>query len=284
VEKFKKFFISSKPGIAIFVGITALASAYLGSSDPKRDILKIIFVGLGVFLSAGGSAIINNVLDRELDKLMTRTSKRPTATGEISPNEGTAVAVFLIILGLTLVFSFGGVVPFLLNFLAVILYDLLYTLILKRKSPFGVILGGLPGSLPTLIGYYSTAGRLDVLPLILFYFMFFWQPPHFWALAIKYKEDYAKANLPVLPLIYGEKFTKVQSIIHSVLLLPAVLIPVFFGFVKPIFLLLTLPLLLGFIGLNVLSLYIQIDLKKLFTFSNLLLISYFLAFVLSKQG
>lgn len=284
MEKFKKFFISSKPGIAIFVGITTLASAYLGSSDPKRDVLKIIFVGLGVVLSAGGSAIINNVLDRELDKLMTRTSKRPTATGEISPNEGIAVAVFLIILGLTLVFSFGGVVPFLLNFLAVILYDLLYTLILKRKSPFGVILGGLPGSLPTLIGYYSTAGRLDVLPLILFYFMFFWQPPHFWALAIKYKEDYAKANLPVLPLIYGEKFTKVQSIIHSVLLLPAVLIPVFFGFVKPIFLLLTLPLLLGFIGLNILSLYIQIDLKKLFAFSNLLLISYFLAFVLSKQG
>jgi protoheme IX farnesyltransferase len=284
VEKFKKFFISSKPGIAIFVGITALASAYLGSSDPKRDILKIIFVGLGVVLSAGGSAIINNVLDRELDKLMTRTSKRPTATGEISPNEGIAVAVFLIILGLILVFSFGGVVPFLLNFLAVILYDLLYTLILKRKSPFGVMLGGLPGSLPILIGYYSTAGRLDVLPLILFYFMFFWQPPHFWALAIKYKEDYAKANLPVLPLVYGEKFTKVQSIIHSVLLLPAVLIPVFFGFVKPIFLLLTLPLLLGFIGLNILSLYFQIDLKRLFAFSNLLLISYFLAFVLSKQG
>jgi len=284
VEKFKKFFISSKPGIAIFVGITTLASAYLGSSDPKRDILKIIFVSLGVVLSAGGSAIINNVLDRELDKLMTRTSKRPTATGEISPNEGIAVAVFLIFLGLILVFSFGGFVPFLLNFLAVILYDLLYTLILKRKSPFGVILGGLPGSLPTLIGYYSTAGRLDVLPLILFYFMFFWQPPHFWALAIKYKEDYDKANLPVLPLIYGEKFTKVQSIIHSVLLLPAVLIPVFFGFVKPIFLLLTLPLLLGFIGLNVLSLYIQIDLKKLFAFSNLLLISYFLALVLSKQG
>jgi protoheme IX farnesyltransferase len=114
--------------------------------------------------------------------------------------------------------------------------------------------------------------------------MFFWQPPHFWALAIKYKEDYAKANLPVLPLVYGEKFTKVQSIIHSVLLLPTVLIPVFFGFVKPIFLLLTLPLLLGFISLNVLSLYIQIDLKNLFTFSNLLLISYFLALVLSKQG
>ena len=284
MEKFRKFFISSKPGIVLFVGITALASAYLGSSDPKRDILKIVFVGFGVVLSAGGSAIINNVLDRELDKLMTRTSKRPTATGEISPNEGIAVAVFLIFLGLILVFSFGGVVPFLLNFLAVILYDLLYTLILKRKSPFGVIPGGLPGSLPTLIGYYSTAGRLDVLPLILFYFMFFWQPPHFWALAIKYKEDYAKANLPVLPLIYGEKFTKVQSIIHSVFLLPAVLIPVFFGFVKPIFLLLTLPLLLGFISLNVLSLYFQIDLKRLFAFSNLLLISYFLAFVLLKQG
>ena len=82
MEKFKKFFISSKPGIAIFVGITTLASAYLGSSDPKRDILKIIFVGLGVFLSAGGSAIINNVLDRELDKLMTRTSKRPPQRGK----------------------------------------------------------------------------------------------------------------------------------------------------------------------------------------------------------
>jgi protoheme IX farnesyltransferase len=284
VEKFRKFFVSSKPGISIFVGITSVVSAYLGSQNPKGDLFKIFLVGFGVVLSAGGSAIINNVLDREIDRLMTRTANRPTAKGEIYPHEGITVASILIILGLVLVFLFGGVVPFLLTFLAVISYDFLYTLVLKRRNPFGVILGGLPGALPTLIGYHSTAGRFDLLPLILFYFMFFWQPPHFWALAIKYKEDYARANLPVLPLVYGERFTKMQSIIHSVLLIPGVLIPVFLGFARPIFLLLTLPPLLAFIGLNVLSLYRDVDLRKLFTFSNLLLVFYFLAFLLSKRG
>ena len=280
----RKFFVSSKPGISLFVGMTALTSAYLGSSDPKRDILKILFVSLGVVLSAGGSAIINNVLDRNIDKLMTRTASRPTATGEISPNEGISIASVLIILGLVLVFSFGGTVPFLLTSLAVISYDFLYTLILKRKSPFGVILGGLPGALPTLIGYHSTAGKFEVLPFILFYFMFFWQPPHFWALAIKYKEDYARAKLPVLPLVYGDKFTKIQSTVHSVLLIPAVLAPALLGYVKPIFLLMSLPPLLAFICLNVLSLYREVNLRKLFAFSNLLLILYFLSFVLSGRG
>jgi len=280
----RKFFVSSKPGISLFVGMTALTSAYLGSSDPKRDILKILFVSLGVVLSAGGSAIINNVLDRNIDKLMTRTASRPTATGEISPNEGISIASVLIILGLVLVFSFGGTVPFLLTSLAVISYDFLYTLILKRKSPFGVILGGLPGALPTLIGYHSTAGKFEVLPFILFYFMFFWQPPHFWALAIKYKEDYARAKLPVLPLVYGDKFTKIQSAVHSALLIPAVLAPALLGYVKPIFLLMSLPPLLAFICLNVLSLYREVNLRKLFAFSNLLLILYFLSFVLSGRG
>ncbi len=284
MEKFRKFCASSKPGIAIFVGITSVASAYLGSSDPKGDILKIISVGLGVVLSAGGSAIINNVLDRDIDRLMVRTSRRPTVTGEITPKEGTVVALILILLGLFMVLLFGGVIPFLLNLLAVVSYDFLYTLILKRKNPFGVILGGLPGALPTLIGYYSTSGKFDVLSLTLFYFMFLWQPPHFWALAIKYKDDYAKAKLPVLPLVYGDRFTKLQSLLHSILLVPSVLIPVFGGFVKPTFLFLSLPSLLAFIGLNFVSLYHDVDLRKLFVFSNILLFFYFFSLVLFRQG
>ncbi len=282
MEKIRKFYISSKPGIVYFVGIVACASAYLGSPNPFKDIIKIVPVSLGVMLSAAGSALINNILDREIDKMMSRTSKRPTAKGEIDVVEGMGVAVFMIFLGITSVLIFGGIVPAVLDALAVISYDVLYTLILKRRDPFGVILGGIPGALPTLIGYYSTAGRFDLLSLILFAFMFLWQPPHFWALAIKYKEDYSKGNLPVMPLIYGDRFTKLQSLLYAASILPLVILPVVFGYVKPVFLLITLPASIIFVALHIISLKRDISLGRLFAFSNILLVLFFVGFILSK--
>lgn len=281
--KFKKFYISSKPGIVYFVGIVALSSAYIGSPHPFKDMIKILMVSLGVMLSAAGSALINNILDREIDRLMERTSKRPTAKGEIDVGEGIGVAVFMIFSGIVFVIVFGGIIPAIFDILAVISYDVLYTLILKRKDPFGVVLGGIPGALPTLIGYYSTAGRLDILSLILFAFMFLWQPPHFWALAIKYKGDYARGNLPVMPLIYGDKFTKLQSLLYSASILPLVILPVILGYVKPIFLIFVIPSTLAFVYLHIISLKRDVPLGKIFAFSNLLLVMFFVGFILSKD-
>ncbi len=283
IDRIREYYISFKPGIAYFVSLTAFASAYLGSGSFEDDFAKILAISLGVMLSAGGSALINNLLDRDIDKLMKRTRKRPTALGKISSKEGYAVSFVLILLGSSMVFFYGGFVPLILNLLAVISYDIIYTLFLKRRDPFGVILGGIPGALPTFIGYYSTAGRIDAVALILFSFMFMWQPPHFWALAIKYKDDYARGKLPVMPLVYGEFYTKLQSTFYSISLIFVILLPVMLGMVKIWFLAITLPANIMFVYMHIISFKDKLDLRKIFTFSNILLLFFFGGFIVFKN-
>ncbi len=282
IDKLRMYYISMKPGISYFVGLTAFASAYLGSKDFYEDSLKILMVSLGVIVSAGGSALINNLLDRDIDRLMDRTKDRPTAKGEIDPKEGYTVATIMILLGISSVYIFGGVIPALLDALAVLSYDVIYTLFLKRKDPFGVILGGIPGALPTLIGYYSTSGRVDMIALLLFAFMFLWQPPHFWALAIKYKQDYIKGRLPVMPIIYGDTYTKLQALLYSFSLIPLILLPPLLGLVNLGFVTITLPPSLIFVFLHIRSLKGDVDLKKIFLFSNLLLLFFFAGLVIFR--
>lgn len=281
-NKLRTYYVSVKPGISYFVGLTAFASAYLGSKSFYEDLIKILMVSLGVIISAGGSALINNLLDRDIDRLMDRTKDRPTAKGDINSKEGYTVATIMVLLGISIVYIFGGVIPALLDALAVLSYDVIYTLFLKRKDPFGVILGGIPGALPTLIGYYSTAGKLDIVALILFAFMFLWQPPHFWALAIKYKQDYIKGKLPVMPVIYGDTYTKLQALLYSFSLIPLILLPPLLGLVKLGFIAITLPPALMFVLLHIRSLKGDVDLKKIFLFSNILLLFFFVGLVIFR--
>jgi heme o synthase len=176
-----------------------------------------------LFLSAAGSAMINGVLDAPLDRRMTRLRKRTSALETAGRNRVTPLAMAGIGLALIIALHFLGTLVFLLIAAAVLSYTLLYTLRLKRCSPWGVVPGGIPGALPVLIGYAAAAHRVGLDAIILFAVMLLWQPPHFWALALGYCDDYRNACVPVLPVTHGERFTKTLIFIHAAALIPATL-------------------------------------------------------------
>ena len=209
----------SKPGIIVSVAFTGFAGMVLAAKGlPPPGLILVAVISL--LLSAAGSAILNNVLDKQIDVLMTRLSKRVDALEVVG--ERTAVIISLVFIAISLFISFYylNLVNAALIIAAILSYTLLYTLYLKRSSPFGTILGGLPGALPILIGYSAVNPRIGIDGLILFVFMMLWQPPHFWALAQKYKLDYKKAGVPVMPVAMGTKFTNIMIVLYSIALLP----------------------------------------------------------------
>jgi heme o synthase len=209
----------SKPGIILSVAFTGFAGMVLANRGLTPLGLTIETV-LALLLSAAGSAILNNVLDKELDVLMSRLSKRVDALEVVG--ERTAVIISVVFIGVSLFISvyFLNIVNAVLIIAAILSYTLLYTLYLKRSSPYGTILGGLPGALPILVGYSAVNPHIGIDGIILFVFMMLWQPPHFWALAQKYRLDYQKAGVPVMPVALGRKFTNVMILLYSISLLP----------------------------------------------------------------
>jgi heme o synthase len=183
-----------------------------------------------LFLSAAGSAMINGVLDAPLDLRMARLRKRTKALETAGRRRVTLLAMTGIGLSLIIALHFLGPLVFLLIGAAVLSYTLLYTLRLKRCSPWGALPGGVPGALPVLIGYTAAAHRVGPDAIILFAVMLIWQPPHFWALALGYCDDYRNAGVPVLPVAHGNRFTITLIFIHVAALIPATLSLWLFGY------------------------------------------------------
>ena len=209
----------SKPGIILSVAFTGFAGMVLANRGipPLGLTVKVVF---SLLLSAAGSAILNNVLDKQLDILMSRLSKRVDALEVVGEKTAVLISLIFITVSLFISFYYLNAVNAALIIAAILSYTLLYTLYLKRSSPYGTILGGLPGALPILVGYTAVDPHIGVGGMILFVFMILWQPPHFWALAQKYKLDYKKAGVPVMPVVLGAKFTNIMILLYSISLLP----------------------------------------------------------------
>lgn len=213
----------SKPGIILSVVFTGFA----GMVVAQRGIpsLEITFLGLiSLLLSAAGSAILNNVLDKKIDKEMERLNKRVEALETVGDSNAIIISTFMIIISLGISILYFNFLNTLLLIAAILSYTVIYTLFLKRSSPFGTILGGIPGALPVLIGYSVIKSSIGLDAIVLFTFMMLWQPPHFWALAQKYKDDYEKAGIPVMPVAFGAKYTNILILIYSLSLVPLTLI------------------------------------------------------------
>jgi protoheme IX farnesyltransferase len=219
----------TKPGIILSVAFTGFAGMVLASRGfPSLPLTAEALLSL--LLSAAGAAIINNVLDSRIDVLMSRLNKRVDALAVIGEKAAIAIAFVFIAVSLFVSFYYLNVVNAALTIAAILSYALLYTLYLKRSSPYGTILGGLPGALPVLIGYAAVNPALGADAIILFTFMMLWQPPHFWALAQKYKIDYKKAGIPVMPVALGTKYTNVMIVLYSISLFPLTLSLWFLGY------------------------------------------------------
>jgi protoheme IX farnesyltransferase len=219
----------SKPRIILsvaFTGFTGMVLAYRGV--PPSDL--ILFCVSSLLFSAAGAAILNNLLDKQVDVLMERLTKRVEALKVVGERLALIISLSLIAVSLFISFYFINPLNGVLIISAILSYTFLYTLYLKRSSPYGTILGGLPGALPVLIGYSAINPRIGVGGIILFLFMILWQPPHFWALAQKYKEDYKRAGVPVMPVALGTKYTNIFILLYSLSLFPLSLSLWFFGY------------------------------------------------------
>jgi protoheme IX farnesyltransferase len=172
----------------------------------------------GGALAAGGANAINMYVDRDIDRLMKRTSKRPLVTGVIQPRNALIFAIALEVLAFVFLWTTVNLLSAALAVSATLFYVFVYTLWLKRTSTHNIVIGGAAGAVPVLVGWTAVTNRLDWAPLVLFAIIFYWTPPHFWALAIRYRDDYAAADVPMLPVVASARTTATRILLYTLLL------------------------------------------------------------------
>ena len=211
--------ILSKPGIITSVAFTGVAGMVVAarSLPPAKTVFLCV---LSLLLSAAGAAIMNNLLDKKIDSRMSRLNKRVEALRTLGDRNAWALSLAMMAAALLVSLLYFNYLNAALILAAIVSYTLLYTLFLKRTSPFGTVLGGLPGALPVLVGYTAVAPAIRLDGIVVFIFMMLWQPPHFWVLAQKYRNDYEKAGVQVLPVAFGTKYTNMLILIYSLSLVP----------------------------------------------------------------
>jgi len=214
----------TKPKVVVLMLITSLAGMFLATrAGVSWNVL--LFGNLGIGLCAGGAAVVNHVVDRRIDALMARTHKRPLAQGRVEPLPALLFALALALLGMALLLVFTNALTAWLTLASLLGYAVLYTGFLKRATPQNIVIGGLAGAAPPLLGWVAVSGHVSAEPLLLVLIIFAWTPPHFWALAIHRKEEYAKAEIPMLPVTHGERYTKLHILLYTLILLAVSLLP-----------------------------------------------------------
>lgn len=219
----------TKPGIVGLTLVAALTGIYFGNHGvmPHWDLIFWTFLTLG--LATAGSCMLNNVYDRDIDRIMKRTSKRAMALNIIPVNHALTVGLLLSVGSLALMAYVVNPLTAVVTAVGVVGYVVVYTMMTKRTTPWANQLGGIAGAVPPMVGYAAVTNELGAAAWILFAIMVVWQQPHALALALKYREDYARANVPVIPVACGVWATKVRIAIYCVLLLPVATLPYFFG-------------------------------------------------------
>ncbi len=220
----KSYFELTKPKVVMMMLITAIVGMLLASKTlPPLSLLVISLLGIG--LCASSAATINQIIDRNIDANMARTSERPLPQGNITTLNASIFALILMIAGTTILVLKVNTLTALLTVSSLIGYAFIYTVFLKRATPQNIVIGGLAGAAPPLLGWTSISNSIDPNALLLVLIIFVWTPPHFWALAIYRREDYAKEAIPMLPVTHGIKFTKLQIILYTILLLIVSILP-----------------------------------------------------------
>ncbi|MBD22192.1 MAG: protoheme IX farnesyltransferase [Alphaproteobacteria bacterium] len=225
--------------LAVFTSLCGLCLAPV-TIHPFMFVLSIFCISLG----AGAAGAINMWFDRDIDCLMERTKKRPIPTGKIEAENALGFGIMLSLISvLILGLSLNYLAAFLLAF-SIFFYIFIYTIWLKRRTPQNIVIGGAAGAFPPVIGWVCATGELHLFPFILFLLIFIWTPPHFWALALYKDIEYSKANVPMLPVVSGQRHTKVQVFLYSIILMIISTLPYFFSY-SGFFYLIT-SILLGF--------------------------------------
>ncbi|WP_247218491.1 heme o synthase [Synechococcus sp. C9] len=215
-----------KPRIIVLLLVTTAGAIWLASQgEPDTNILlTTLFTGT---LAAGSANTINCLYDRDIDRVMVRTQRRPIPAGRITPWQALVFAVVLAVGALVLQVWRVNVLSALLEWAGILVYVLVYTHWLKRSSPQNIVIGGAAGAIPPLVGWAAVTGELSACAWILFAIIFIWTPPHFWALALMIREDYAQVGVPMLPVVAGSEQTTQQILLYTLLLIPTSLLLVY---------------------------------------------------------
>jgi protoheme IX farnesyltransferase len=225
----------TKPRIMTLLLLTGAAGMFVGAQGvPDLGLFAATMVGLG--LACGGASALNHVLDRDIDRSMGRTSARPVAGGRVSAELALEFGLALSALSFVLLGSVVNVLAAVLALVGNLFYVLVYTRWLKRSTPQNIVIGGAAGAVPPLVGWAAATGNLTLPALYLFLIVFFWTPPHFWALALLIKRDYEAARIPMLPVVRGDRETARQILVYTVVLVGLTLVPVATGTFGPLYL------------------------------------------------
>ncbi|WP_439642570.1 heme o synthase [Gemmatimonas sp.] len=216
----------TKPRIISLLLVTTAAPMYAAGSP---SLWTVLLVMVGGYLMAGGANAVNMYIDRDIDDVMARTRLRPIPSGRMTPTQVLAFGVFCATLATWMLAHFVNVLTAGLALAGFYFYVFIYTRILKRTSPQNIVIGGAAGAFPPLVGWAAVTGTLDVTALCLFLIVFYWTPPHFWALALLKQVDYGRAKVPMAPLVWGERETMNQMVWYTVILLVLTVMPVLYG-------------------------------------------------------
>jgi protoheme IX farnesyltransferase len=220
----KNYYLLCKPNVVYMMLICALVGMLL-AEDTVSSIPTILIALFGIALCSGSAAAINQVIDRKADAAMTRTDQRPLPQGELSAFHASCFALVIGILGAIILFVFINTLTMILTLASLVGYAFIYTVYLKRATPQNIVIGGLAGAAPPLLGWASISNTIDPHALLLVLIIFVWTPPHFWALAIYRKDEYAKESIPMLPVTHGVAFTKLQIVLYTIILFIVSILP-----------------------------------------------------------
>ncbi|MEJ7817438.1 MAG: heme o synthase [Thermoleophilaceae bacterium] len=212
----------TKPKVQSLLIFTTVTTMYV-AGDPSVGLVALTCVG--GYLSAGGAGAVNHWYDRDIDAAMARTADRPVPAGRVSPRAALAYGLALAALAVVVLAAFVNPLAAALSFSGFLGYTLVYTMWLKRSTPQNIVIGGAAGAVPPLVGWAAATGSLSWTAVYLFAIVFYWTPPHFWALSLLMKDEYAKVGVPMLPVVRGEAETRRQILVYSVLLYAVTQLP-----------------------------------------------------------
>jgi protoheme IX farnesyltransferase len=266
--------------IVALLDVTAVAVMLPAAHGHPRPV-AVAAVVVGLTCGAGGAHAINMWFDRDIDAEMTRTRRRPLPAGRIPPWHALVLGIGLNVIAFAVLWAGANLLAAVLDLIGALIYVFVYTIWLKRSTPQNIVIGGAAGAVPPLVGWAAATGNLDATAIALFGVIFFWTPPHFWALAQVIKSDYARANIPMLPVVAGEKSAKRQSVVYAVLAAAVSVVPFFTGSAGVIYLAGAIVLGIGLVGITVLDLEGKRWTRRLFAYSLVYVALLFTLFAIS---
>ena len=242
----RDYYVLTKPGVVQLLVFTAIVGMFL-STPGSVDWKILLFASLGIGLSAASGAAVNHILDQRLDAEMLRTRDRPMPKGLINDRDALIFAIALGFVGIAILIFFINVLTAALTFLSLIGYAVVYTVYLKRATPQNIVIGGAAGASPPVLGWTAVTNEVSGYALLLFLIIFTWTPPHFWALAVARRDDYAKAGVPMLPVTHGPEVTKSFIVYYTILLIIISVLPYITGMTGVLYLFAAVLLGAGFL-------------------------------------